>query len=68
MLPKLDDMVGQRLSKLQSRQLLCKLLAEDFADGEGDDDFVAALEKRFDIAQTSCDDIHCQSAKWLGDC
>jgi len=38
-------------AKLQSCQFFGNLLVEDFFDGEGDDDFVAAFEKRFDFAQ-----------------
>jgi len=34
-----------------SRQLPRNLLAEDFLHGQGDDDFVAALEERFDLLQ-----------------
>ena len=34
-----------------SRQLLRNVLVEDFLHGQGDDDFVAALEERFDLLQ-----------------
>jgi hypothetical protein len=38
-------------SGVSSRQLLRNMLVEDFLYGQGDDDFVGALEERFDLRQ-----------------
>jgi len=47
---------GNRVYRLKnpqvgSHQLLRNMLVEDFLHGQGDDDFVAALEERFDLLQ-----------------
>ena len=44
-------MTGYLQFCLGLHQLLGNVLVEDFLHGQGDDDFVAALEKRFDLLQ-----------------
>jgi hypothetical protein len=40
-------MITLGIIHLRSRQFLRNVLVEDFLHGQGDDDFVAALEERF---------------------
>jgi len=37
--------------RINLRELFCNVFVEDFLHGQGDDDFVAALEKRVDFRQ-----------------
>ena len=42
-----------RSSQRDDHQFLRDVLVEDFLHGQGDDDFMAALEERFDLRQAA---------------